>query len=234
MRAERGREWPVETAADGLQGHVPRALPLDPDLRRAHLLRVAREVFAERGYHATGVSDIIARAGVARGTFYNYFVSKRAVFQAVLEALMHDVVEAVEPIDVAQPVAPQLRADLERLVGVLVGMGGAVRILFTDAAAVDAESAVTLREFFLDAEVRLATALVIGQAMGVIRDGDPRIMAVLLIGMLREPVVQAWLHQRPIDDAALVRELEQTLLGGVIRETSPRWESAPEWARLPK
>jgi AcrR family transcriptional regulator len=196
---------------------VARAVPLDPDVRRAQLLAVAREVFAVRGYHATGVSDILAAAGVARGTFYNYFESKRAVFQAVLEVLMADVVAAVAPIDVTRPVPPQIRADIDRLVEVLVDMGGAVRILFTDAAAIDNDSADTLRSFFRDVEGQLATALAVGQVMGVIRDGDPSTMAVLLIGMLREPIVQAWLQQRPLDRAVLVTELERTLLYGVVR-----------------
>ena len=196
---------------------MPRARPLDPDARRAQLLAVARDVFAERGYHAAAVSDIIAAASVARGTFYNYFESKRAVFQAVLEALMSDVVDAIEPIDVATPVAPQVRANLARIVAVLAEMGGAVRILFTDAAAVDAESAETLRTFFRDAGDRLSTALGVGQALGVVRPGDTHTMAVLLIGMLREPVFQAWLHGRPLDRDKLVEELERTLLEGVVR-----------------
>ncbi len=67
---------------------MSRAHPMHPDDRRAALLDAAREVFTKKGYHAASVSDILLIAGVARGTFYNYFDSKRAVFQAVLEGLM--------------------------------------------------------------------------------------------------------------------------------------------------
>lgn len=44
--------------------------------RRAELLRAAREVLAEKGFEATTISEIVARAGVAQGTFYLYFPSK--------------------------------------------------------------------------------------------------------------------------------------------------------------
>lgn len=196
---------------------MARALPLHPDARRAQLLAVARGVFAERGYHAASVADILEAAGVARGTFYNYFESKRAVFRAVLEELILAVVEAVPPIDVTQPIAPQVRADVERVVEVLVGMGGAVRILFTDAAAVDEESADALRQFYGDAEERLSKALAVGQRLRVVRDGDPGLMAVLLIGMLREPVVQAWLRGRELPIDKLVDELFATIITGVVR-----------------
>ena len=77
--------------------------------RRSSLLRAARTVFCQKGYHAAGVSDIVAEAGVARGTFYNYFESKRAIFQAVLLMLMDEVAGVVVPIrldaDVSETIA---------------------------------------------------------------------------------------------------------------------------------
>ncbi len=47
---------------------------------RSHILDVAGELFAERGYASTSVADICARAGVTKGAFYHHFESKQAVF----------------------------------------------------------------------------------------------------------------------------------------------------------
>jgi AcrR family transcriptional regulator len=47
---------------------------------RSRILDVAGELFAERGYDATSVADICARAGVTKGAFYHHFKSKQAVF----------------------------------------------------------------------------------------------------------------------------------------------------------
>jgi AcrR family transcriptional regulator len=47
---------------------------------RSHILDVAGELFAERGYAATSVADICAQAGVTKGAFYHHFESKQAVF----------------------------------------------------------------------------------------------------------------------------------------------------------
>jgi AcrR family transcriptional regulator len=52
---------------------------------RAAILEGAREVFAELGYDAAGVRDVIRRTELASGTFYNYFPDKETVFRAVLE-----------------------------------------------------------------------------------------------------------------------------------------------------
>ncbi len=51
---------------------------------RAALLRAARAVFAEIGYGAAGVRDIVRRTDLASGTFYNYFKDKSEIFEAVV------------------------------------------------------------------------------------------------------------------------------------------------------
>lgn len=58
---------------------------LSPKARRtrARLIDAATEVFCERQYLGTNVSDIVERAGVSHGTFYTYFTSKEDVFREV-------------------------------------------------------------------------------------------------------------------------------------------------------
>lgn len=52
---------------------------------RAAILAAGLEVFAELGYEATAVRDIVRRTDLASGTFYNYFPDKAAVFRALVE-----------------------------------------------------------------------------------------------------------------------------------------------------
>jgi AcrR family transcriptional regulator len=58
---------------------------------RAAILDAAREVFAELGYDAAGVRDVIRRTELASGTFYNYFPDKESVFRAVLDVSAQEV-----------------------------------------------------------------------------------------------------------------------------------------------
>jgi AcrR family transcriptional regulator len=51
---------------------------------RAAILAAAQAVFAERGYDAAGVRDIVRRTDLASGTFYNYFPDKEAIFVALI------------------------------------------------------------------------------------------------------------------------------------------------------
>src|SRR3954452_10944388 len=62
---------------------------------RTAILDAARVVFAELGYGAATVRDIVRRTDLATGTFYNYFPDKEAVFRALLEHVAREARERV-------------------------------------------------------------------------------------------------------------------------------------------
>src|SRR6478752_10051986 len=55
------------------------------EFRQSEIIAAARRVFAEKGYVATTVDEIAARARLAKGTIYVYFDSKERIYNAVLE-----------------------------------------------------------------------------------------------------------------------------------------------------
>ena len=63
--------------------------------RRAELLKVAREILAEKGFEATTISEIVARAGVAQGTFYLYFPSKISLILTLAEEMQGNIEQAL-------------------------------------------------------------------------------------------------------------------------------------------
>lgn len=44
--------------------------------KRRDLLNAAFELFTSKGFHDTSIADIVAKAGIAKGTFYLYFKDK--------------------------------------------------------------------------------------------------------------------------------------------------------------
>ena len=64
------------------------------DARPEEITRAALELFVERGYAATRLEDVAARAGVAKGTLYLYFANKAELFKAVVrEGIVSPIAE---------------------------------------------------------------------------------------------------------------------------------------------
>ena len=60
---------------------------------RTALLKAARAVFAEMGYGAASVRNIVRRTDLASGTFYNYFKDKDEIFEAVVGELTGELLK---------------------------------------------------------------------------------------------------------------------------------------------
>ena len=64
--------------------------------RPGELVRAALDTFVEKGFAATRLDDVSARAGVSKGTIYLYFDSKEALFKAVVKAGMAPAMATIE------------------------------------------------------------------------------------------------------------------------------------------
>ena len=75
------------------------------DARPAEITAAALDLFVERGFAATKLEDVAARAGVGKGTIYLYFPNKAELFRAVLRLGWLPNLEAAEAI-VAEHTGP--------------------------------------------------------------------------------------------------------------------------------
>lgn len=60
---------------------------LPAEQRRLQLLDVARDIFAERGFHATSMDDLASAAGITKPVLYQHWPSKRALYVELLESV---------------------------------------------------------------------------------------------------------------------------------------------------
>jgi len=201
--------------------------------RQRQILHCAKKVFAERGFHAANISHICAEAGIGRGTLYQYFPSKKAVFTA----LLRDTLDRVRAFmverrrDRRMPRPERLQRDavvdwsadrLGELFAVAFEDEEMLRILLREAVGLDLDVEHLLSEIDASLIALVEEDLRAAMAAGIVRDLDPRIAATLLVGGVEKLLVTALRGDEAIDLAALARETSRLQLTGTLSDRVPR------------
>jgi len=203
-----------------VDGRVSRARRLR-ESRRAAVLAVARRIFSEKGYHATSIDLLIESADIARGTFYLYFESKRAIFDELLDGLVTTLQAQVKRIEVgpgaADPVE-QMNATVDRVLKTLLDNREMARILLREAVGIDTDFDRKLSDFYGQIEAMLMRALDTGRSIGLVRPCDTKVVARCILGSVKEVVQWAYVEQDPLqlDLKVLGHEVIAHILKGIL------------------
>src|SRR5882672_1864141 len=84
------------------------------EFRCGTILEAARKVFARKGFELATVDDVAEAAGVAKGTLYLYFRSKRDIYLAALRRGVLDLNQETARLVAA---SPTLEAKLRAFIG---------------------------------------------------------------------------------------------------------------------
>ncbi|MEU8761385.1 helix-turn-helix domain-containing protein [Streptomyces sp. NPDC048659] len=182
----------------------PRSAQVNEELRRRsreRILQATVELVDERGYEATTLADIAARAGSARGLISYYFPGKRQLLQSAVHRLMHlTLAEALE----REPRTEDGRERMARAIDAILGLAEDRPVLMRThmAGILQAEGFVRcpeqqrLAELLRDTVVRYGSEDV---------DTDYPLLRALLMGA----VVAVLLPGAPMPGARLRSELFQ-------------------------
>ncbi len=193
--------------------------------KRPLILRAATEVFAEQGFNSVTVAAIADRAGIGKGTVYEYFSSKDELLFAVFEWMNEGIFDRIHGlIEVGG-------TNLDRLRG-LLGLGAQITREQMEMQAVvldfwSASRGTKLEERYNQAclttfrAYRRLVADVIreGQTAGEIRsEVDPEAVAAMVVAAMDGLGVQIF-FDRELDPEATVSGFGEVLLAGL--ETQP-------------
>jgi AcrR family transcriptional regulator len=201
--------------------------------RRRQILLGAKKVFAARGYHETNISHICDDLGIARGTLYQYFDSKKAVFSAIVEDLLERVRAAVRAESVPelppgvslsrQEIIAFTAGSLRRVLAAAIEDEASLRILVREAVGLDVEIDAILRAIDDITVDRFAADIAIAKRAGILRDDvDPRAAALFAIGGIQKLALDALSQTGTIDLDALARQAAELQMSGLISKKVKR------------
>lgn len=192
------------------------------DKRRQSLVIAARDVFAQKGYHAATVDDITRAAGVAKGTFYLYFQEKREIYYEVVRGflqLIKDIGRAVgEDSRGGGDYFSKAEHAAQQLMRIFVENREMARLAYRESMGLDPELEKMIGGFYREiAEVEAANIRV-GIELGLFRPVDPLLTAYAHIGMV-ERVLLAMLEPDSglPDPDTIVKEMLSVAVEGLLK-----------------
>lgn len=194
---------------------------MDKTERRIELLRAARDVFSTKGYHAAKIDDIVAKAGVAKGTFYLYFPDKRSVFVELVDSLFSRLGTAILQVDPHADIEAQVKHNIRGIVAVLLDDPALTQLLLSFAPGLDPSFATKIQSFYDGVKFLLKTSLDEGQQMGIVGPGDTSMYATFTIGALKEILAESTGSGPVRPREQIVDELYQLLENGYLHKTNP-------------
>jgi AcrR family transcriptional regulator len=192
--------------------------------KRQILVEAAVRVFSEQGFTATRVADIAERAGVGKGTVYEYFDSKEELFFAVFEWINAQVRSRVDGVLATPATAHQHLMTLFRTSAEIVVELQDLASMNLDFWAASRGSA--FQDRFANAcraqyrEYRSIVSGLVrrGQAEGEFRDDlDAEGLATLIVSALDGLGIQHWIDAS-IDPERSVESFADALCRGLCGE----------------
>jgi AcrR family transcriptional regulator len=165
---------------------------------RQDLLNAAVDVFCDKGYHYSLISDIVARAGMGQGTFYRHFQSKRDLIDSIMDQFGRMLLGQFEFMTINLPSNVdeyrQTSKDAILAMAVLLEKNRKlVLFLLREAPTVDRDFELRINNLYNQFASLAAFYLDHAVAQGFARNCNTAMVAQAIVGMgLRH--ITLWLH----------------------------------------
>jgi TetR/AcrR family transcriptional regulator, cholesterol catabolism regulator len=154
------------------------------EVRRQAIVDTSARVFARRGYHATGITELCGANDLGKGALYHYIGSKEELLAAIHDRVMDEVMLGADRVAEAGGPPPQQLANLgDELLDVIHRYPDHVWVFLHEFPALTGDRAAQFRDRRRQYEERVEAVLQAGVDSGEFRDVQPRLTALAWLGM---------------------------------------------------
>jgi AcrR family transcriptional regulator len=199
--------------------------------RPAEIVAAALELFVERGFAATRLDDVAARAGVSKGTLYLYFENKEELFKAVVrESLLPNIARVETLVAGFEGPTPELVRRMIETIGMTVAtsrLGALPKLVIAESGNFP-----DIARFYLDEVINRGLRLIESVLKRGIERGEFRpVDTGLTVRAVVAPVIllAIWKNSfepvdaEPIDAQAYLANSLDMLMNGLRTTPSSPW-----------
>ncbi|HEY3471706.1 MAG TPA: TetR/AcrR family transcriptional regulator [Amycolatopsis sp.] len=180
------------------------------------ILRVAAEMFARKGYHATGVAELGAAAGLQRGALYYHIKSKEdLLFDLSKRHVEEALARGREVLAKDLPPAAKLRALAREHLRTIAARCAEVTVVIREMHSLTGIRAKRLKELRDEYENLFAAVLREGAAQGVFASAD-RVVVLGVLGMFNWTHVWLDAERGPLSPDDIADRLTDLIIHGQL------------------
>jgi AcrR family transcriptional regulator len=194
-----------------------RAFAQPPQTRRIEICRTAAQIFRDRGYDATSVSDIARALGITKAGLYHYFESKEALlFEITSYGLDRVRDEVILPARAVRDPEARLRQMVMRHARIATQGRGAIAQIVDEVRALPPPARKRVEERMRAYVDLVRGTLVELRSAGRLRDVDPTVAAFSVIGTILW--LPRWFRQTGrLSQEQVANQIADIMLGGLLR-----------------
>jgi len=204
-KAQRKKEAPPNRAAKS-------------EARREAIVKAALAEFCARGFAATRIDDVAARAGVAKGTIYLHFEDKEALFREIVTTMLVPLVSVLETPLPDIPIREVLGRFFDLFVEEIYSTErrNVIRLVITEGQRFPGLAEFHYRNVVARAIAAMRALLTQAQARGELKDDTLIRFPQLVVAPAMVAIVWSGLFDRfaPLDVAAMMRAHLDLMLDG--------------------
>jgi len=156
----------------------------DPGVKEK-IIKSARVLFSEKGYHGTSVQDIARNAGVNKAMLFYYFNSKKNLYQSIMMDAMKSMKKRIQgEIASANGCMERLRKSVRAYVYSFAEGRQIARMFIYSFLGLGPSFPVPLDKLFYERQRPLLSILEEGVEKGIFREMDCRFMAQAIVGSI--------------------------------------------------
>jgi AcrR family transcriptional regulator len=181
---------PSDVAGPGADAAAPAEAPTHRgptsrrEQRQKEIVDVAAQLFAQRGYSATGIAELCQAVGLGKGSLYYYIQSKEHLLSKIHDRVMEEVLQSARDIEALQATAAEsLRMLGIELLRIITDYPDHVWVFLHEWRALTGQEAVDFREKRQLYEATVENILRDGVERGEFVIGDVRLAVHAWLGM---------------------------------------------------
>ena len=203
-------------------------MPPKGERRKQQIIDTAKKMFIEKGFQSTHIGQVCEELNIARGTVYQYFSNKKEILYAILDTVVEDIEDMLDPDDlqdflVNHPEHEKMQIFIrDRLAGVmsvLVNEPIVIKLIFKEIYGIDTEVIERVNNVVMTIAKIISVEVKELMSRKIYREGlDPKVTSSLLVGGVMMLVYEYDKKKLDVLDHSVIEKIAYNYLNGVLNK----------------